>query len=172
MDATVIVGTEKTDAIWASSGGGEMKYDPAKDSASPIAMGVAAVRKDGRKVVVIGSKLFATNDEPLEAQSLEMHDGVPVIVQNFPGNAELMVNTIYWLSNYENMIAVSPQATVVLRISPMSFWESIVVRGGTFALPPIAALIVGIVVFLARRRETAWAISRQARPPRTRFPSR
>ncbi len=70
----------------------------------------------------------------------------------WPANSELMVNCVQWLANNENMIAVSPQAEVALRIEPMSAGEEAVLRWGAVVAPPVLALGLGILVFWWRRR--------------------
>ena len=151
--ASVILQTEKSDTIWATANAEpQAKFDPKVDIASPVSLGVASEnKKTGQKVVVIGNKLFALSDL-VDAQRLEMRNGMPVVISVLPGNGELFVNSVYWLSDYENMIAISPQATIALRIRSMKSTEEILVRGGAFVVPPLLAVALGAVVFYMRRR--------------------
>ena len=70
----------------------------------------------------------------------------------FPGNAEIFMNSIFWLSHQEPMIAISPAAMDVSRIGEMSrgtqrFWRVGVLLVGL----PGLVLVAGALVYFARR---------------------
>ena len=72
-------------------------------------------------------------------------------VYNYPGNAELFVNAMYWLAHDSHLIAVSPRATVALRIARMGSGEETMVRLWSFIGPACLVIVAGFVVFLVRR---------------------
>ena len=72
--------------------------------------------------------------------------------RRFPGNSELFMNSIYWLSRQETMIAISPAAMDVSRIGDMSrgaqsFWRVGVLLIGL----PGLVIVAGAMVWFARR---------------------
>ena len=111
--------------------------------------------KDGKsleqRVAVIGSKEFAS-DPILEASQDAIIGGQLVALARFPGNAELMKNTVLWLAGYENMIAVSAKANQAARLGNVSPVQLAIVRSLVAAGLPLAALILGGVIWMVRRR--------------------
>lgn len=131
---------------WASKQytGPKTVFDPAGDLKGPLDLAVAATKgpegKDQQRVVVFGNKLFATND------AIESDD-------RFPGNTELFMNSIRWLSGYQNMIAVGPRSSVALRIRDISPAALAWIDWGIIYLgAPVAALLSGAIVYFFRRR--------------------
>jgi hypothetical protein len=146
----------KLNAWGSSSGqtameGAEVKYAADKgDMAGPIYAGAAVEKKDGGRLVVLGTLTFATDqmiaipDEDLRKQGYR--------VPRFPGNAELFTNTVYWLAKMDSMIAISPSATQVSRIAPMSdsaakAWSVGVLLVGL----PGLVIVAGLMMYFARR---------------------
>jgi hypothetical protein len=125
-------------------------FDKGKDIEGPLWAGAVAEKKGAGKLVVIGSRDWATTsivrfpDQRLQKQRLE--------VARFPGNGELFTNSVFWLANQESMIALSPSAMDTSRIAAMSpgaltFW-----RVGIFLVGlPVAALLCGLFVYQSRR---------------------
>ena len=95
--------------------------------------------------------MFIT-DGLINASTPAISNGQLAMISNFPGNAELFMNSIYWLAHQSHLIAASPRATVALRIKRMSGTEEAFVRLSSFAMPAILAIAVGLMVFVARRR--------------------
>jgi hypothetical protein len=157
-EAAVLFSTPKSSDYWGES---ELKadasFDKTQDAGSPVPLAAAARRFKGQKdkeqrVVVLGSSMIASNSILDEAQ--------PVLVGNrirsepmFPGNAELLRNSVLWLSGYENMIAVSSKASVALRISDIPPATLTGIRWGILWIgAPLAALVMGGIVWFWRRR--------------------
>jgi hypothetical protein len=69
----------------------------------------------------------------------------------FPGNAELLVNTLLWVAGTEHLITVSPEALQARRIGDPGAWtlplQMLLVAG-----IPAAVLVAGLVVYAVRRR--------------------
>ena len=78
----------------------------------------AAEKKDGGRLVVMGSPIMFNGriniPDPAIAQKQHRY------VSRFPGNGELAANSFFWLAHLEPMIAISPAAMDVSRISDMS----------------------------------------------------
>jgi len=71
--------------------------------------------------------------------------------QLFPGNAELFLNSLLWVAGTEHLITVSPEALEARRIGDLGGW-TLPLRILIIAGLPLAAGIVGLIVFLVRRR--------------------
>ena len=126
-----------------SMGGAWVKDEDDLPGGFAIAM---AGKKDESKVVVVGDYMWAT-DQITTARGGFLGLGGP----QFPGNALLFLNAMYWLNDNEQMIAVPPEALQVARIGTMS--DSAMWSWRAFAIAglPLACLLAGGVVFLFRR---------------------
>jgi hypothetical protein len=127
-----------------------IKFDEGKDVASPVYGGAVAEKDGGGRVVVITSPTFAFDQYINEPDPNMLRRGL--VVSRFPGNAELFLNSVYWLSKMEPMIAISPAAMEVSRIEPISepalkAWR---IGGLLIGLPGLVVL-AGVMVYFARR---------------------
>ena len=100
---------------------------------------------------MIGSLDFANNDF-LQEPDIEVLTTQGRIVPRYPGNGELFVNSVFWLTKMDTMIAISPTALEVPRVSPgneawMNFWRVGVLIVGL----PLLVLVAGSFVYLKRR---------------------
>lgn len=150
--AKVIVRTTAGVDVWGQPSGyaGPAVFQAGTDLPAPLPLAVMA-QKDSTRVVAIGNVLFASN-QILESGQPYLTGGQLGWVYNFPGNAELMVNAMYWLAHDSHLIAVSPRATVALRIASMHSGEETAVRLWSFIGPACLVIVAGFVVFLMRRR--------------------
>ncbi len=139
----------ETDIQSATAGGDGPTFDPKVDLPPPLFAG-AQVEKGETRLVVMGSwqgfmnQILSYPDEEMRRRGL--------IAPRFPGEAELFSNAVFWLAKMDTMIAISPQALEVSRISAMSeaslkFWRVGVML---VALPGLV-LAAGLWVFVARR---------------------
>jgi hypothetical protein len=71
--------------------------------------------------------------------------------QLFPGNAELFLNSLLWVAGTEHLITVSPEALEARRIGDLGAW-TLPLRILIIAGLPLAAGIVGLIVYVVRRR--------------------
>ncbi|MDB5354368.1 MAG: putative rane protein [Phycisphaerales bacterium] len=133
-----------------SQRGKKPTFDRDKDIEGPLWAGAVVEKKGAGKLVVIGGRDWSFNyllripDQKLQKQRLE--------VARFPGNGELFTNSIFWLANQENMIALSPSAMDTPRIAAMSPGALNVWRIGVFLIGlPVAALLCGLFVYQSRR---------------------
>jgi hypothetical protein len=136
-----------------------VKFDPKPaegateaDLPPPLWGGAVAEKEGGKgRLVVIGCHTFATNDYVNEPDT-EVLRTQRRIVPRFPGSAELFLNSVFWLSKLDTMIAISPTALEVPRVAAISdgvrdFWRWGVL---TFGLPALV-LVAGAGVYLKRR---------------------
>jgi hypothetical protein len=75
-----------------------------------------------------------------------------VIAARFPGDSELFADSVFWLAKMDSMIAISPAAMEVSRISNMSdatlnSWRV----GVVLIILPGLVLAAGIGMYFARR---------------------
>ncbi|HXE54788.1 MAG TPA: Gldg family protein [Tepidisphaeraceae bacterium] len=126
-------------------------FNKDQDLPGPLYGGPAVEKKGGGRLVVVGCIEFLINDL-LEARDESIAHNEGRWVARFPGNGELAMNSIFWLSKMDSLIALSPAALQVSRISNMSdvtlgFW-----RIGVFLiLLPLGVVVSGIGVYFARR---------------------
>ncbi len=149
--AQVLVRTANSANIWGTTQPQATRAGFAPgDLKSPLPIAVMA-QKLATRVVAIGDPLFIANGVINEGY-LSLAGGQPVVISDFPGNAELFLNSMYWLAHESHLIAVSPRATVALRIRKLSSGAEMFVRLASFVGPATFAVLGGLVVFLVRRR--------------------
>ena len=84
----------------------------------------------------------------LSGAGLVDQGGVP----DFPANAELFINTSYWLAGLEELIATSPRVQKSRRIPEIDREVRTYTLTAVIAGLPALALFAGVVVYLVRRR--------------------
>lgn len=129
---------------------GEAKRDEAEDIFStrdkPVPLAVACTRKlkEGeQKAVLFGDSKWAADRVAFyrDAFGRDM----------FPGNAELLVNSVLWVAGTEHLITVSPETLEARRIGDPGAW-TVPVQVLTWIGIPALALAAGIIVYAVRRR--------------------
>jgi hypothetical protein len=148
----VLLEAQGSDVWGESSALGAPEFDKTSDLAAPVPLGVMSTGPHDARVVVIGNAIFASN-EALNLQTPVMTAGGSIyMVPNYPGNAELMLNSVYWLAGYDNMIAVSPRASAALRIRDIPPGTLMALDWGVlWAGAPLLLLVIGGVVYACRR---------------------
>ena len=129
-----------------------VKFDSAAgDTKPPLnAMG-ASEKKDGSRLVLIGCPQFAFNTW-LEEPDPEIARARHKAVARFPANGDLFMNSIFWLSKQDTMIAISPAAMQVPRIADMTDGALMTWRNRfCCSFLPALALAAGIGVYFSRR---------------------
>lgn len=126
---------------------GEAAFDEGKDREGPVPIGAVATlevifddegpesgqEKKGR-IVAYGTSGFIRNTH-----------------LNLSGNRDLFLNSVSWLAEEEELIAIRPRQAkftplvLTLRQNQLAFW-------GTFILPPLAIIGTGVAVAFRRRR--------------------
>jgi ABC-type uncharacterized transport system involved in gliding motility auxiliary subunit len=127
-----------SEASWAEVElkGNQAKFDEGKDTKGPISLGVSASKKLGDKearLVVIGDSDFATNS-----------------YFRLAGNGDLILNTINWLAQDEDLISIRPKSvtnrSVTMTASQLKTfqWLSVIFL-------PLAVIGSGAYVWWKRR---------------------
>jgi len=162
VKTTKILPIPNTPKVWAESDiesvgqGKPVTFDPKKegtpDLAGPFWGGAVAEREDGKgRLIVIGCSQFAT-DTYIRIPNLPVSKAQDRFVARFPANPELFVNSVFWLTKMDTMIAISPSAMEIPRVAPMGNVASAFLR---FGLPvivlPALVLVAGLSVYLRRR---------------------
>ncbi|MCE9589053.1 MAG: GldG family protein [Planctomycetes bacterium] len=129
-----------------------IKYDPATAS-DKFVLGAAVQAKDNR-LVVISDPSWATDAVTTNADpSLRQGEGMAEIYGTaYPANAELFINSVYWLSGLDRLIAAGARSQDVRRVGAIS-------RGGRNSLVftlacgmPALITVTGVGVWMIRRR--------------------
>lgn len=130
---------------------GRIYPDIDNTASDPLYGAAASESKNGARLVVVGSSLFASSDlvELPDNDMLEKHG---LTVARLPGNGEFFVNSILWLAREDSMLAISPHALQMARIEEMSpaalgFWRVGVMAVGM----PLAVIFAGLMVYASRR---------------------
>lgn len=156
-----IVKLKPSDAVWAvkdiqrlqtdfQEHEGTRKYPD--DTPPPFALAVAGTNADGHRIVVIDSDDFIANSV-LSAGQLMFVGGGLAMVQSYPANRDLFINTLHWLTGDADRIAVGPRKGNVplldkLEDGPTADFTKVFLVG----IWPGVALIAGAVVWFTRRR--------------------
>lgn len=89
------------------------------------------------RLLVIGNAAFATT------QWMSKQDAA--------GNQQLFVNAINWLAGQEQLIAIPPRAPNTRPLTTMTGTELNLVAGTSIILIPLAALVIGLLLWWKRR---------------------
>lgn len=122
------------------------------DKPGPFPVVVAASRAGGPRIVVIGSENFVS-DDVLQIGQLVMVGSRIGTAQSFPGNTDLFLNSLHWLSGNTARISVGPSSGDVPRLRDLkdqataNVWKTILV-----GVWPGLALVAGGFVWMMRRR--------------------
>jgi len=122
------------------------KLDPAT-AGGPFVI-AAASQRDGKRLVVVADPAWASDQITTAGPR-----GLPAEIFGaaFPANAELFVNSIYWLASLDHLIAASARTQDIRRTGPMSraYMESLY----WFLLlgMPIVVILAGVGVWFRRR---------------------
>ncbi len=130
-------------------------FDP--NAAAPSVVVAAAAETDTQRLVVLGEPLFTTDLITTLGRHPELGTG-PGLADRpggqplYPGNAELFVNSIFWLARLDGLIVASPRSQALPRIQPLTDTYR---RGVQLALAlgmPASILVLGMLVGWRRRR--------------------
>ncbi len=123
-----------------------------QDITGPFPIAVAASNDKNQKVVVFGSESFVL-DQVAQNRSVGMSGSGFVQYLTYPANADLLLNSLYWLTDDAGRISVGPRSAQVPRLSGLKpgfaadFWQYFLLGG-----MPAVALLVGGAVWMVRRK--------------------
>jgi ABC-type uncharacterized transport system involved in gliding motility auxiliary subunit len=143
QDVTVTDLYYTTDAAWgetdfASIEANQPAYDPATEQAGPMLLAAAAENTSTKgRVVAIGNSSFAVDSN-----------------FDFSGNGDLLVNSIDWGAEKEELISLSSikSATERTFVAPGPA-QRMIMLASAVCLIPLAILIMGAASWYARRKQ-------------------
>lgn len=141
---------------------GEASFDPETDRRGPVPVGAVATIEPQSAVQSptsdVGTEPKTVNDELSTGRSKQgaiVAYGTSAFIRNMyvnlSGNRDLFLNSLSWLAEEEELIAIRPREArftpLVLTASQarVAFW-------GTVIIPPLAVIGIGMAVALRRRR--------------------
>jgi glutaredoxin-related protein len=119
-----------------------------EDAADHFTVAVAASKGDER-IAVFADPVWSTDQ--IVNYGLLGPNTAQMVGAMFPGNAELFVNSVFWLSNMDEMIAASARSQDIRRIGDVSSAQMIGIRWLVLAGMPLGIFVIGIAVGLKRR---------------------
>ena len=161
VEITPLVEVRETDRVWAFEDirglendfrehGGTKPRDG--DLRAPFMLAAAATRAAGGKLVIFGSEQFAA-DELAQATGVAFAGGGLVAYRLYPGNTDLFVNALHWLTGDADRIAVGPRTSDVPRLSKLTEGAAVqFCQVFLVGIWPGVALLAGGVAWLLRRR--------------------
>ena len=117
------------------------------DTQGPITTAVAA-EKGSQRFVVIADPVWASN-QIVQYGPRNPFTGETVYAQ-YPANAELTVNAIYWLAGMDQLIAASPRTQDTRRVQEIPETTQIALWTVIIGIIPIACLLAGGIVYFRR----------------------
>ncbi|MEE9212674.1 MAG: Gldg family protein [Phycisphaeraceae bacterium] len=126
----------------------DIQYDPSAAADSFVI--AAAAQRDNTRLIVVADPLWASDQittyGPLGPGTAPPFGAV------FPANAELFVNSVYWLAGLDQLIAASARTQDIRRVAMITPAGMVGLRWGLLAGMPIAIAAVGCGVWLVRRK--------------------
>lgn len=160
VSVEVVAEVRETDDVWAC--GDLMRLDQEwrqnqgfrrdeSDAVAPFPIVLAATNAQGQKVVVFGSEQFAA-DMLAQATGLQRHGDSLVLGPLYPANSDLLINSLHWLTGEADRIAVGPRSGNLPRLTDLNDKWAARVPWLLVGVWPAVALLVGIGMWLVRRR--------------------
>ena len=119
----------------------------AEDSPGPITTAVAA-EKGKQRLVVIADPYWSIN-EVVQIGPVNPFTGQTF--SQYPANAELTVNSIYWLAGMDQLIAASPRSQDIRRVEQFTAGTQRAMWWFILAAIPVGCLGAGVMVWFRRR---------------------
>jgi ABC-type uncharacterized transport system involved in gliding motility auxiliary subunit len=141
-DPSLIVTTiaQSSERSWLETDERVVQFDQEKDSPGPLPLAVIVTKRDddgsGGRLVVIGNANFMTNSLLI---------GAPL-----PGNRDLFLNSIGWLAEEEDLLAVRAKSPTDRSLFLTGTEQNLLFFSSTVFLP-LAILLVGGYVWWTRR---------------------
>ncbi len=143
---------------WADNPFGQVKRDPG-DPTGPFTIAAASQVGDRRAVVLSDFALDLNRPRPsmyddarLVRRLMNAATGQVYEQMQLPGNAELFVNSVYWLAGRDELIATSARSQDVRRMQNISPAAKTVVGWVLLAGLPFGCIVTGLCVGLLRRK--------------------
>lgn len=156
-----IVEVNDTEDVWAINNLSRINEDLQKnqgtrryedDIPAPFPLGIAATGTEGKKLVVIASDRFVADSVVNMAQMVMVGGGLR-LAKLYPGNIDLFLNALHWLTGNADRIAVGTQRSDVPRLDKLEEGGMLTfTRVFLVGIWPAVALLIGAGVWLLRRR--------------------
>ncbi len=162
-DVTVepVIELNDTEDVWAIKDVNRINEDFRKqqgtrryedDVPAPFPLALAATGGQGHKLVVFASDRFIA-DAVVNMTQFVMVGNSLRLARLYPGNSDLFVNALHWLTGNADRIAVGPQPSDVPRLEKLKDDATLTfTRVFLVGIWPGVALLVGAGVWLLRRR--------------------
>ena len=138
----------RLDEQWKRDRG--FKRDPA-DIAAPFDIAVAATNKDGQKSRRVRQRGVRVR-WMAQASGLRQAGDTLVLGLVYPANADLLVNTVHWLTGEADRIAVGPRSGELPVLNKLDAKWAARVPWFLVLIWPAVGLLAGVGVWLVRRR--------------------
>ncbi|MCW5776279.1 MAG: hypothetical protein KIS87_07575 [Phycisphaeraceae bacterium] len=115
-------------------------FDEARDHRDAPWLVAAACERGPLRLVVVGS-----NNWHVDQVAFERREAEGRLVPAYPGNAELLEASIWWLAGQESLIARSAEAGSTPRIRPLADGDLLALRWALAGGLPLLVLILGAV---------------------------
>jgi len=136
--------------LWAQKDLQDQKPKYSKeDAADQFTVAVAASKGEDR-IAVFSDPVWATDQ--IVTYGMLGPGTAQIVGAMFPANAELFINSIFWLSNMDEMIAASARSQDIRRIGEVTKAQMIGVRWAVLGGIPLLIFVIGIIVGFKRRR--------------------
>lgn len=141
--------------VWAEEAWMDQQTMPrrgADEATGPFAIAAAHQSDGGRRSVVIADETLAT-DSAIMSEQIVLTDAGPEVIRfvRNSGNAELFVNSVYWLTGMEQLIATGARTQDVRRFGPVGDSVGNLTRWLLVLGLPLACLAAGAAVWMFRR---------------------
>ncbi|QDU70858.1 GldG family protein [Mucisphaera calidilacus] len=128
----------------------QMAFDP-EQAADTFTVAAAAERPAAGRLILIADPIFASDDITTYGMTiLGPAQGFPDTAI-YPANAELFVNSVYWLSGMDHLIAASSRTQRVARVGAISDETYMAYQFGLLLGLPLIILATGLGVYFSRR---------------------
>lgn len=115
-------------------------FDEARDHRDGPWLVAAASERGPLRLVVVGSNNWHVDQVVFERREAEGR-----LVPAYPGNAELLEASVWWLAGQESLIARSAEARSTPRIRPLADRDLLALRWGLAAGMPLLVLLLGAI---------------------------
>lgn len=117
----------------------------------------AAAERGEARLIAVGDGFWATDEATTFGRLPDGREGpglatLPGATIAYPGNTELFVSSVFWLAHQEQLIAASPRTQDLRRIEPIEPATLTVYRGVLIAGLPGLVFVIGVAVWLVRRK--------------------
>jgi ABC-type uncharacterized transport system involved in gliding motility auxiliary subunit len=131
----------------------EISYDPAKDNAGPLSLGVAAEKKVGAGAPQLGVNTATGNAPPASPPRLVVIGNSSFAANQWSGmqrNGDLFMNTVNWLAQDEDLISIRPKSPTNRRVVLTETQQRELSWLSLILLPGIV-IISGAMIWFKRR---------------------